>query len=763
MLRLPAGFLLLFACASAWAEPPKIDNIQPYGAPRGVPTDVTISGFGFADSPQLVAPFSASVEKLATSAGANYRFKILVPATTPLGVYPIRVKSDAGLSNPILFAVGQVPQVAEVEDNSVFDSAQTVTMPVVVEGQCAGTDVDHFRFAGKKGQKIIVDAQCSRIGSGVDPQIRLTTASRKFVESADDTPGLMTDARLSAILPEDGDYVVELSDSKYQGGGRPVYRLTIGEIPVAAEVYPLGGRRGETVGFELRGGSLTEMRTAAGTLSVPALADIFHLKAPSAPWDIEIPAVLDVSDYPELRESADPNATPTKGVAPVVFNGRIDPAGDVDRFTLAVLPGQALRIRVDASELASALDGTLQILGPAGNVLAAAEDTMIPAIAPKGSKKPAGLVSPDPSLDFAVPAGVNEITLSIRDLIGRGGVGFPYRVTVEPIVPGFQVQLADSQLTIPRGGTVIIAATVVRQAFNGPITLVIADPPAGLSFRPSTIPAGQVAGMFTATASSDATFGPVDLKVVGTGQGPNGPLADVASKLLIFAQQGNVPTNSQTQTGLPSAVATPLPAAIDSPSTPVEVVHGYGGSIPLKVVRQPASDGVLAISSLPLPPGMVVTGTIAEKANEGAANLTLPAESPFAPATLFLNAKGKVGGKDVSLMIPSVTIDVVRPVSVELSVSAVEVKAGGSVEVKGKIVRKPVCKEPVTVELAALPAGVKGPSMVVPPEATEFTLKLDADAAAAASQATSQVAIKFQINKKDYATPTTGLTIKVIK
>ncbi len=163
MIR-PAIFLMVavsvVSSGASLADPPKIDNIQPYGVRRGEPADVTISGFGFADNPQLIAPFPCSVEKAANSGGGNYRFKITVPPTTPLGVYVVRVKSDVGLSNPILFAVGQVPQVAEAEDNSTFEMAQPVPAPVVVEGQCAGTDVDYFKFAGKKGQRIIVDAQC---------------------------------------------------------------------------------------------------------------------------------------------------------------------------------------------------------------------------------------------------------------------------------------------------------------------------------------------------------------------------------------------------------------------------------------------------------------------------------------------------------------------------------------------------------------------------------------------------------------------------
>ena len=77
-----------------------------------------------------------------------------------------------------------------------------------------------FGSTARKGRSIVVDAQCARIGSGIDPSIRLTAAgaNRTYVASADDSAGLATDARLTAVLPADGDYVVELSDSRYQGG-----------------------------------------------------------------------------------------------------------------------------------------------------------------------------------------------------------------------------------------------------------------------------------------------------------------------------------------------------------------------------------------------------------------------------------------------------------------------------------------------------------------------------------------------------------------
>src|SRR5262249_32113700 len=140
-----------------------------------------------------------------------------------------------------------------------------------------------------------------------------------------------------------------------------------------------------TIGLELRGGTLPDLRFAAATVqpqpgstlvSVRATNQALGLAAPGAPvLDVESLGPLEVSEMPELREPADPNAAPIRAAVPVALNGRIDPAGDEDRFTLAVTPGQALRIEVSAAESGSALDGVLQVLGAKDAVLATADDT----------------------------------------------------------------------------------------------------------------------------------------------------------------------------------------------------------------------------------------------------------------------------------------------------------------------------------------------------------------------------------------------------
>ena len=768
MKRHPFAFaaLGLLWASGARADDPQIGGIQPFGVKRGAVTDVTIAGANLLGRPRLIAPFAFTTGQPSTP-GTNpaaWSFSISVAPETAVGVYVVRVQTEDGLSNPFLFAVGQVEQVMEKEDNSRFELAQAIPSPCVVEGQAAGTDVDYFKFPGKKGQHVVVDAQCARIGSGVDPTIRLMTAARQFVASADDTPGLLTDARLTAVLQADGDYVIELSDTRYAGGGRPIYRLLVGAIPVAEEVYPLGGRRGETVGFELRGGTIGGLGLGVARIDSGRTLELFHPKfvLPASPLDVESIPALAIDDHPELREPSDPAAPPLRAAPPVVINGRIESKGDEDVFILAVTPGQRLRLDVSASDLGSALDGVLQIRNPAGGVLATADDTTSPAQGKMKGKKAPAVVSPDPSIDFTVPGNLSEIRVALRDLKGDGGVGFAYRLTVEPIVASFDLTLNESQVSIPRGGSAAISAAIARKGYNGPITLDVANPPAGLTVRPGLVGEGQAAGSFTVSAAADASFDRVDLNVIGRAQGPDGAMAVPASKLLVFAQQGTLPTNVLTQMGLPAASALAPPVIFETPTTPVEVVHGFGGSVPIKVTRAKGADAALAIAPLPPPAGFAVpAANIAEKAGEVSAPINAAVEAPLGPATIVLTAKGKFAGADRTFVLPAIAVNVVRPASVELS-PAPDIKAGSTVEIQGKLIRKGPFKEPVTLKLEGLPAGLKADPITVAPDKSDFAFKLIAEDKAAPASASARVAVAFQLNKKDYSTPPAPLAVKVV-
>jgi hypothetical protein len=767
---------LLGICREAVCAPPQINGVSPLGIRRAYSTELTFNGANLAGNPRLIAPFGFKVDSPAPKGDAsNWKLTLTADASTPVGIYPVRIQTDDGISNPFLVAIGQLPQIAEKEDNSTFETAQKIPdFPLVVEGQVAGNDVDFFRFHGKKGQAILVDAQCARIGSGVDPSIRLTAggANRSYVASADDSAGLATDARLTAVLPADGDYVVELADSRYQGGGRPVYRLVIGAVPEADEVFPLGGRQGETVGLELRGGMLSGMQIAtatvnplSGTRIMPARiasAALGSGAGPVAGLDLESLPPLVASHYPEIREPADAGAAPPKAVAPVVLNGRIDPAGENDRFVIATTPGGRLRINVEASELGSALDGVLQVLGNNGAVIANADDTNIPQPARAGQQAQV-LVIADPSLDLTIPGGTNEITLVIRDLENRGGIGFPYRIVVEPLFPDFELVANESQVSVPRGGTASIGVTIVRKGFSGPITVTVADPPAGLTVRPGTIAAGQAICALTLSASTDASFAAAPLKLVGRAQGTEGPLERLATKGVVYASQNNVPMCSIEQFGLVAAPALALPVTLETPATPIEVPHGYSATIPVKVVRTQGADAAMAITALPLPAGLAVPKmNIAEKAGEGKVTVTAAVAAPLGTSTLVLQAKAKLGGAERVLDMPAVTLNVVPPAALELAANQLEIKPGATVELKGKINRKGSFDAPVTVKINGLPAGLKADPVTVAGKDFNFVIKVVAEAKAPVATADTRIALAFQVEKKDYSMAPTPLAVKVV-
>ena len=145
------GILLGFQ-SSIYAAPPSLTGTSPAGLTRGKTVDLTFQGASLAGMPEIISNLPLQYTKVENKDAAKWTVKVTLPADAPLGVFPVRVVSAKGVSNPVLISVDQVPTVMEVEPNTTFEKAQAVPSPVVVEGACAKNDVDYFRFSGRKGQ-----------------------------------------------------------------------------------------------------------------------------------------------------------------------------------------------------------------------------------------------------------------------------------------------------------------------------------------------------------------------------------------------------------------------------------------------------------------------------------------------------------------------------------------------------------------------------------------------------------------------------------
>ena len=553
-----------------------------------------------------------------------------------------------------------------------------------------------------------------------------------------------------------------------------MYRLVIGTVPVADEIFPLGGRQGETVGLELRGGMLNGTRIAAATLYPLSGTRIMPARiagavlGPGEPqvqsrrpistwnrcrlWSFQLTRrSASQSDRARHRRRRSRRSCSTDGLT---HRGKRSVRGRDDTGTAAADPGGSFGIRVGARRDAAS---------PGQERLGHRQCRRYkhsPAARP--GQQAQALVLPDPSLELTIPGGTTEITLVIRDLENRGGIGFPYRIVVEPLLPDFELLANESQLSVPRGGTASTGVTIRRKGFSGPITVTVADSPPGISVRPGLIAAGQNTGALTLSAGADASFPPTPIKLVGRAQRTEGPFERLASKQVVYAQQNNVPMCSIDHFGLIAAPALALPVHFETPSTPIEVPHGFSATIPVKVARTKGADAALAITALPLPAGLAVPKySITEKAAEGKVRVTAAVAAPLGTSTLVLQAKGKVGGAERVIDLPAITLNVVAPASLEIEAKPLEVKAGTTVELKGKINRKGSFDAPVTVKINGLPTGLKADPVTVAGKEANFVIKVVAEAKAPAATADTRVALAFQVEKKDYSVTPTPLAVKV--
>ncbi|MDE2979490.1 MAG: PPC domain-containing protein, partial [Acidobacteriota bacterium] len=391
-----------------------------------------------------------------------------IDADAAPGLYPLRAISEDGLSNALLFRVDTVSEVSErslrdgIRDSSAATEAPRIdALPVVVNGTLDGAERDRYRFRAEAGERVVLEVEARRVGSAIDPVLRLLDSEGSEIASNQEGPGIDVDARLDWQPPEAGEYVVEVHDARYSDQRRNFYRLKLiaaSDYEYADAVFPLGVRRGEETRFGFAGGS------AATTREVTRAADTdnaFDSVGPpvATKASAALPFRVIVGNHPEVLES-ETAVDETLGT-PVVVNGRIDDAGEVDRYRIDAEPGQRLLIEVEGAALGSSdLFGVLTVATPDGEYLASSGDD-IP------DPDTFRLLSPtatsfDPWVVVEAPAGVDELHVAVEDLVGRGGPRFGYRLTATANGPDFELRLGTAQLTLNNGASKPIEVGAVR-------------------------------------------------------------------------------------------------------------------------------------------------------------------------------------------------------------------------------------------------------------------------------------------------------------
>jgi hypothetical protein len=552
-------------------------------------------------------------------------------------------------------------------------------------------------------------------------------------------------------VPSDGDYLLEFSDTRYRGGAPPHYRIKIGEYDVADELFPLGGRRGENATFTLRGGTLGKEVSFQRMLNDSGASMSLNLDGLPIKPGMLAPSVA-IGDYPEKIWEKGSGNDPRRLdiVAPITINGRIEAKADVDRFQLPVIPGQRYRFTVQAYLLGSRLDGVLRITDAAGKQLALVDDVAVAALAP--GQQPFN--NPDPSIDVTVPDGVTLLVAELRDQRQRGGLNFTYRLTVEPIVPDFELRIANPEINVPKDGNAVMTVNVTRRGYVGPIQLKIPDLPPGYTMQGGVVPPNGTTGLMTIGATPDVKIGASNFTIEGTAEN----LKRTAQILIsVGKDQTTAPVIVQSLAEIAIAPTSPQPFAVQGPAT-LEVVKGYPTPIPVKLTRTKEAEKLaVEISGTTSSTANVLTYTpapIAADKNDGVLNITIPVAAPEGQFSFAVQGKATINNVAAISVSPAFTINVLRPFVIE-GPATLALTPGQTVPLKFTTKRNGPFKEAINVNLTGLPQGVTltEPLQSVAGDKNELVVNLKIDPKVAVLMATLTLNATATVNGMAFTHP----------
>jgi hypothetical protein len=696
---------------------PQVGNLSVRGLQAGGTTTLTIDGSGLLPEPRLLLAIPVAAQVLKPGATDNrIQIAVTLAAGVQPGLYQLHIANRSGVSNPLLIGVDALPQLSF--------APEIAKLPVALHGNLPDGATLRTSFQGKKGQRLVVDVEARRLGSAVDPFMELYDPRHVQLSWSQAIAALEGDARLEAILPADGVYSVELHESLYRGSNPDFFRLKIGELAYVDLTYPLGGRRGSQPSFEVIGNA-----PLAGTNVQADLRQAFGdvpLLIPGKPGlSGPAPRVL-VGDLPEVLE-APPVAGKLQEVAvPAIINGRISTPGEEDRYRLLVKPGMKLRFEVFANRAGAPLDGVLAIRNEAGADLATGDD---------------GPDTIDPVVEYTVPAGVTALVVALKDLEGRGGPSFVYRLAVtQADHPDFTLSLFEDRINLPQGGATVRRVRANRAGYKGAIKLKVLGLPSGIQVNGDEIPAGASDTLLTFSTPPTANLAQALVSLVGQSTDPNLPLYRTA----LVAESPATRRQPWLRAELGLAVTEPAPLIIAwdtaDPSLPIGSVY----AAKVRLTRAKGVSGAVRLSLLTsqIPPRTAdgkqddlnrtlrLQGMPVVPANQelGVAPLLVPGDLPALPYDLAIQAELlSADSRSVvaTAVTPSRRLSASQPFAIQLvGPASVQAKSGSGPtgKLSGKLVRGGGFLKPVTVTLAGLPAELPAPSVTIPGDKSDFDL-----------------------------------------
>ena len=640
---IPAGILafLLLVSSTANAYRPEVVSSKPRGMQRGTTQKVIIQGVRLGDSRQLLLDMPGiNVVSLKPLDDKQLEVELEVPADTKPGLYPLRVVAETGLSNVLMFSVGALPTIDEVEPNSDFASPQVIENNVTIEGAVAREDEDYFSVNLKQGEQLTVELEGVRIKKGrsnpfFDPYVAILNSERFELATSDDAPLLQQDCLCSIKAPADGKYLVVVRDSSF-GGNNDRYRIHIGSFPRPIAVIPAGGAPGALVDMtfvDSNGGAWVEKIQLPSEESdaYPVVVEN-ELGISPSPNFVRVKSqanVLEVEPNNSFKES-------TPGQLPAAFSGIIGEPGDYDFFSFEAKKDQTVRLKLFARKvLRSQLDGVVNLYNAQGSRVGGNDDSG----------------GPDSSLDYKIPAdGVYHV--AINDHLRAGGPAFGYRLEAAFVEPEIVLTLPDrqryvaTQINVPQGNRTAVMLNASRRGVGGAIDLECLNLPEGVTLTPIQMPSNQSTVPFLLTAKADA---PLDGRLVSVvGKIADNPTVGhfTQQHQMLIGLNNNV-VNDYYADRAAIAVIKSMPCSIEIVAPKVPIVRNGSMGLVVKINRGDL-DADVPIRMLYNPPGIGSSGSIKIAKGQNEAVIPLTANSSAAIGQWPLIVYASVGGNEIA-------------------------------------------------------------------------------------------------------------------
>lgn len=450
----------------------------------------------------------------------------IAPDAVP-GNHELRLLTNRGLTNPLIFIVGTLPEQSRAPGfvppplsaggglplspqahAAQPENAQPVVLPVVLNGQMMPGAVHRYRFHARKGQQIVVAAKtrslipymADAVPGWFQAALALTDSSGRQLGAADHFR-FSQEPVLAVTIPADGEYTLAVRDVINRGREDFIYRIAVGEIPFVSSLFPLGESVGEATRIMLGGWNLERkfLLPATGEAGViPFRADKTEQYAPEIAYRVGTLREQTVRDNSADLRHARPIALP------VVINGRLAHSGASACFAFRAESGEDIVADIEARRLGSPLDSTLTLYDSRGKRLSFNDD---------GDDKGSVFLThhADSHLGYHITAN-GTYHVCVADSQRNGGADYGYRLRVSHPLPDYEVRMFPSAVNLRAGRTVPVTVQVIRRdGFAGEVRLHIADGPGDLRLSGGLIPSGVDTVRIGLTAPPEAFATPQHL------------------------------------------------------------------------------------------------------------------------------------------------------------------------------------------------------------------------------------------------------------